>query len=123
MARQNYELGLGIIEEHLDLANAVADLAEDTFSADATRAIVDAKTPEKFPPFWKALVDYELLGLHVAEELGGSGGGLTTLAVALEALGRHALPGAFTPTVLASALLEAAGGDAAVLVPPPRASA
>src|SRR5690349_6352343 len=110
MARQQYELGLGIIEEHLDLANAVADLAENVFTADAVRAIVDAKKPEKFPPFWKSLVEYELLGLHIAEELGGSGGGLTTLAVALEALGRHALPGAFTSTVLASALLQASGG-------------
>lgn len=112
MARQNYELGLGIIEEHLDLANAVADLAENVFTADAVRAIVDAKKPEKFPPFWKSLVEYELFGLHISDELGGSGGGLTTLAVALEALGRHALPGAFTQTVLASALLQAAGGSA-----------
>lgn len=118
MARQTYELGLGIIEEHLDLANAVADLAESTFTADAIRALVDAKQPEKFPPFWKSLVSYELLGLHISEELGGSGGGLTTLAVALEALGRHALPGAFTPTVHASALLQAAGGEATALIPP-----
>jgi alkylation response protein AidB-like acyl-CoA dehydrogenase len=117
MARQNYELGLGIIEEHIDLATAVADLAESIFTADAIRAIVEAKKPEKFPPFWKSLVDYELLGLHISEDLGGSGGGLTTLAVALEALGRHALPGAFTPTVLASALLQASGGDANALIP------
>jgi alkylation response protein AidB-like acyl-CoA dehydrogenase len=117
MARQNYELGLGIIEEHIDLATAVADLAESIFTADAIRAIVEAKKPEKFPPFWKSLVDYELLGLHISEDLGGSGGGLTTLAVALESLGRHALPGAFTPTVLASALLQAASGDANALIP------
>ncbi|GAB2982400.1 acyl-CoA dehydrogenase [Nocardioides montaniterrae] len=110
MARQPYELGLGITEEHIDLANAVADLAESVLSTDAIRSIVDAKATEKFPPFWKALVDYELLGLHISEELGGSGGGLTTLAVALEALGRHAIPGAFTPTVHASALIQAAGG-------------
>ncbi|RJS46015.1 acyl-CoA dehydrogenase [Nocardioides cavernaquae] len=117
MARQNYELGLGIIEEHIDLATAVADLAESIFTADAIRAIVEAKKPEKYPPFWKSLVDYELLGLHISDELGGSGGGLTTLAVALEAVGRHALPGAFTPTVLASALLQAAGGEATALIP------
>ncbi len=118
MARQNYELGLGIIEEHLDLATAVADLAESVFSPETIRGEVDAKEAEKLPPFWKSLVDYELLGLHVSEELGGSGGGLTALAVALEALGRHAMPGAFTPTVLASALLQADGGQAATeLVP------
>ena len=117
MARQNYELGLGIIEEHVDLATAVADLAENVFSADAVRAIVDARKPEKFPPFWKSLVDYELLGLHISDEYGGSGGGLTTLAVALEALGRHAIPGAFVPTVLASGLIQAAGGEATALLP------
>jgi 3-oxochol-4-en-24-oyl-CoA dehydrogenase len=117
MARQTYELGLGIVEEHIDLATAVADLAERTFTADAIHAIVEAKKPEKFPPFWKSLMEYELLGLHISDELGGSGGGLTTLAVALEALGRHALPGGFTPTVLASALLQAAGGEAHALVP------
>ncbi|MDO7867086.1 acyl-CoA dehydrogenase [Nocardioides jiangxiensis] len=117
MARQNYELGLGIIEEHVDLAAAVADLAESAFSADAIRTIVDAKATEKFPPFWKSLVDYDLLGLHVSEVHGGAGGGLTTLAVALEALGRHAVPGAFVPTVLASALIEAAGGAPTSLLP------
>lgn len=117
MARQNYELGLGIIEEHVDLATAVADLAEDVLSAGAIRAIVDAKASEKLPPFWKSLVDYDLLGLHVSEEHGGAGGGLTALAVALEALGRHAVPGAFVPTVLASALIEAAGGEATALLP------
>ncbi|GAB4003193.1 acyl-CoA dehydrogenase [Nocardioides ultimimeridianus] len=117
MTRQPYELGLGITEEHIDLANAVADLAESVLSTDAIRSIVDARTPERFPPFWKALVDYELLGLHVSEDLGGSGGGLTTLAVALEALGRHAVPGAFTPTVHASALIQAAGGAATAYLP------
>ncbi|HWU21000.1 MAG TPA: acyl-CoA dehydrogenase, partial [Nocardioides sp.] len=121
MTRQHYELGLGITEEHVDLANAVADLAESVLSHDAVRSIVDAKAPEKFPPFWKALVDYELLGLHIAEDLGGSGGGLTTLAVALEALGRHAIPGAFPPTVHASALIQAAGGTGRGLLAGPLA--
>jgi alkylation response protein AidB-like acyl-CoA dehydrogenase len=108
MARQNYELGLGIAEEHIDLANAVADLADSLLPSDVVRAAIDG-ADEKFPTFWKALVDYELLGLHIAEEHGGSGGGLLTQAVALEALGRHAIPGPYVPTVLASAFLQAAG--------------
>ena len=118
MARQSYELGLGLTEEHVDLANAVADLAESVITTDVVRRDIDSPTEEKLPVFWKALVDYDLLGLHVDESYGGAGGGLLTLAVALEALGRHAAPGPFVPTVLTSAVLQADGGAvASELVP------
>ncbi|MFT4299667.1 MAG: acyl-CoA dehydrogenase [Aeromicrobium sp.] len=109
MSRQQYELGLGLTPEHVDLASAVADLADSVIAPDAVRAVVEAKGEPEQPPFWKALVDYDLLGLHVDEAHGGSGGGLMTLAVALEALGRRAIPGSYVPTVLASALLQAGG--------------
>ncbi len=114
MARQAYELGLGLTDEHIALADAVADLADSVVTTDVVRKDIDAATEEKFPGFWQSLVGYDLLGLHVAEESGGSGGGLLTLAVALEALGRHAAPGPFVPTVLASALIQADGGKQAV---------
>ncbi|MFW6868425.1 acyl-CoA dehydrogenase [Nocardioides sp. CPCC 206347] len=114
MSRQSYELGLGLIDEHVALANAVADLAASVIPAAAVRKDIDAGSEEKFPAFWPSLVDYDLLGLHVAEESGGAGGGLLTLAVALEALGRHAAPGPFVPTVLASAFIQADGGKQAV---------
>ena len=51
-----------------------------------------------------------MLGLHLPEEHGGQGFGLPELAVALEELGRALVPGASLPTVLASAVLAAAGG-------------
>src|SRR4051794_1782533 len=54
-----------------------------------------------------------LLGLHVPEEYGGSGGELTDLVVAVEELGRAVTPGPFVPTVVASAVLVAAADDAA----------
>jgi len=117
MARQHYELGLGLTEEHVALANAVADLAESVLTTDVVRREIGART-EKFPVFWKSLVDYDLLGLHLDEAYGGAGGGLLTLAVALEALGRHAIPGPYVPTVLASALLQADGGAAATALLP-----
>jgi alkylation response protein AidB-like acyl-CoA dehydrogenase len=118
MARQSYELGLGLTEEHVDLAHAVADLAESVITTDAVRRDIDSPTEERLPVFWKALVDHDLLGLHVEESYGGAGGGLLTLAVALEALGRHAAPGPYVPTVLASAVLQADGGEvAAELLP------
>jgi alkylation response protein AidB-like acyl-CoA dehydrogenase len=117
MARQSYELGLGLTTEHVALADAVADLAESVITPEAVRKDIDATTEEKFPEFWKSLVDYDLLGLHVEETHGGAGGGLLTLAVALEALGRHAAPGPFVPTVLASALIQADGGKTTALLP------
>src|SRR5206468_7311086 len=52
-----------------------------------------------------------LLGLHLPESLGGQGYGLPELAIAVEELGRSLLPGAFLPTVLASAILHSAVGD------------
>ncbi len=114
MARQSYALGLGLTEEHVDLAQAVADLADRVITTEAVRKDIDAPNAVKLPAFWSALVDNELLGLHVAEEHGGSGGGLLTLAVALEALGQHAAPGPFVPTVLASAFVQADAGKQAV---------
>ena len=55
-----------------------------------------------------ALAAQGLLGLHLPEESGGQGYGLSELAVALEELGHALVPGGFLPTVLASALLAAA---------------
>src|ERR1039458_6192465 len=62
-----------------------------------------------------ALARQGLFGLHLPEESGGQGYGLSELAVALEELGQALVPGGFLPTVLASAVLAAArpgdGGD------------
>ena len=59
------------------------------------------------------------LGLHLPEEHGGSGYGLEELVVVVEELGRAVAPGPFVPTVIASAILAAAGDDAtkAALLP------
>ena len=70
------------------------------------RALLDAET-EALPPFWPELAEMGWLGLHLPEEVGGSGYGLAELTVVLEALGRHITPGPFLPTVSASAILDA----------------
>ena len=49
--------------------------------------------------------------MHVPEEFGGSGYGLSELAVVLEELGRAVAPGPFLGTVMASALIDRAGDD------------
>ena len=45
------------------------------------------------------------------EDLGGSGFGLAETLVVAEQMGRHLAPGPFVPTVIASAVLAAAGPD------------
>ena len=60
------------------------------------------------------------LGLHVPEEHGGSGYGLEELVVVVEELGRAVAPGPFVPTVIASAVLAAAGDDATKATLPAR---
>ncbi|WP_027502598.1 acyl-CoA dehydrogenase [Rhodococcus sp. UNC363MFTsu5.1] len=118
MARNSYELGLGLSEEHAALADSVSAFAERTITAGQVRAAVEAKSEAKFPEFWQALVDQDLLGLHVPEAHGGQGGGLLTLAVALEALGRNISPGPFVPTVLSCAVLAAADSKVGIEVLP-----
>src|SRR5262249_22711270 len=67
---------------------------------------------EPRPDLWAEYASLGWLGLHVSEEHGGAGAGLEELVVAVEELGRALAPGAFVPTVIASAVLEAAGDDA-----------
>ncbi|MBS1837319.1 MAG: acyl-CoA dehydrogenase, partial [Actinobacteria bacterium] len=50
-------------------------------------------------------------GLHLPEEVGGSGYGLDELVVVVEETGRALLPGPFVPTVIASATVDATGSS------------
>src|SRR4051812_36932707 len=63
------------------------------------------------PPFWDDIATVGWLGLHLPEDVGGSGYGLAELAVVLEELGRACAPGPFLPTVLASAVIDRLGDD------------
>jgi 3-oxochol-4-en-24-oyl-CoA dehydrogenase len=107
---------LGLTEEHLQLAETVRAWAQRHCPVEAVRAAADgadsgsARYLESLAP---GLAEQGLLGLHVPEEDGGQGYGLPELAVAVEQLGRALVPGAFLPTVLASAALVAARAAAA----------
>ena len=103
---------LGLSEEHRHLAETIRSWAQRNCPAEEVRAAADgqdsgsARYLESFGP---SLADQGVLGLHLPEEDGGQGFGLTELAVALEELGRALVPGAALPTVLASAVLTATG--------------
>src|SRR5271170_3453789 len=104
-------MSIAISEEHRALAQSVADFLTNHESRAAARSLLEAEA-EAVPAFWAELGSLGLLGLHVPEELGGSGFGLPETLVVAEQMGRHLAPGPFVPTVITSAVLAAAGpGD------------
>jgi alkylation response protein AidB-like acyl-CoA dehydrogenase len=107
-------MALGLTEEHRQLADSVRAWAARHSPPEVTRAIVNGTTDglaHYANALRPSLADQGLLGLHVPETDGGQGFGLPELTVAVEELGRALAPGAFVPTVLASAVLAAAGAD------------
>jgi 3-oxochol-4-en-24-oyl-CoA dehydrogenase len=109
---------LGLTEEHLQLAEAVAAWAQRHCPPDVVRAAADG--PDSGSAHYLAslapgLAEQGLLGLHVPDEDGGQGFGLPELAVAVEELGRALVPGAFLPTVFASGVLVSADAGGKLL--------
>src|ERR1700719_4946030 len=103
-------MSIAITEEHRALAQSVADFLTNHQSRAAARSLLDAEA-DTLPAFWAELASLGLLGLHVPEDLGGSGFGLAETLVVAEQMGRYLAPGPFVPTVIASAVLAAAGSD------------
>jgi alkylation response protein AidB-like acyl-CoA dehydrogenase len=111
-------MSIAITEDHKALADVVADFCSKHDLRGQARVLLDAD-PEELPTTWPAMADLGWLGLHVAEEHGGSGFGLPELVVVVEQLGREIAPGPFVPTVIASAAIAAAAtaDQAARLLP------
>ncbi|MFS8585625.1 MAG: acyl-CoA dehydrogenase [Acidimicrobiia bacterium] len=105
-------MSLAITDEHRALADTAADFLARHDARAAARALLEAPE-EALPAWWDDLVALGWLGLHVPEEHGGSGFGIEELVVVVEQMGRALAPGPFVPTVVASAVLAAVGGDAA----------
>jgi 3-oxochol-4-en-24-oyl-CoA dehydrogenase len=101
---------MSITEEHRALAQTVASLLAKHKALAAARDLLES-SDETLPGFWTELAGLGLLGLHLPEELGGSGFGLPELLVVAEQLGRYVTPGPFVPTVITSTVIAAAGSD------------
>ncbi|MGW1837649.1 acyl-CoA dehydrogenase family protein [Streptomyces sp. NPDC002067] len=109
-------MGIGITQEHRDLAEAVRGWAARTAPPEAVRATADAAgsgTPGDAarPAHWDDLAAQGLLAPHLPERLGGGGGTALDLAVVLEELGAALFPGPYLPSALAAALLHHGGAD------------
>ncbi len=110
-------MALGLTEEHLDLAAAIRGWAQRNCPPEVMRAAAngpDSGSERYRESLQPGLAEQGVLGLHLPEEHGGQGYGLPELAVALEELGRALVPGAYLPTVFASAALAMAGAAADV---------
>ncbi|HEX5189383.1 MAG TPA: acyl-CoA dehydrogenase [Streptosporangiaceae bacterium] len=101
-------MSIAIADEHRALAQTVSDFLDKHGARAAARALLTAET-EELPSFWSELSGLGWLGLHLPEEHGGSGFGLPELVIVAEEMGRAVAPGPFVPTVIASAVLAAAG--------------
>ena len=105
-------MSIAITEDHRALADTAADfLAKRDARGDARALLETADEPK--PTWWDDLAGLGWLGLHVPEADGGSGYGLEELVVVVEQLGSAVAPGPFVPTVIASAVIDAAGDSAA----------
>ena len=104
-------MAIGVSEDHEALAAAIRGWAERAGVRAAAREALEG--PESRPSWWTGLAEQGLLGLHVPEELGGSGAGGVELAVSVEELARSLAHGPSLPTVLASLLITRSGGTAA----------
>jgi len=103
-------MSIAISAEHRTLAQTVSGFLADHQSRAAARDLLEAG-PDGRPGFWAGLAGLGLLGLHIPEQLGGSGFGLPETLVVAEQMGRHLAPGPFVPTMITSAVLAAAGPD------------
>ncbi|MEY2452631.1 MAG: hypothetical protein QOD92_2205 [Acidimicrobiaceae bacterium] len=101
---------LGISDDHVALHETARRWVTNHCPPDVPRALLDG-APETLPPFWDDIAALGWLGLHLPEDVGGSGYGLAELAVVLEELGRVCAPGPFLPTVLASAAIDRLADD------------
>jgi 3-oxochol-4-en-24-oyl-CoA dehydrogenase len=99
---------IAITDEHRALAQTVSEFLTARGARSAARNLLEADT-ERLPDFWGELGELGWLGLHLPESVGGSGFGLPELMVVVEQFGRAVAPGPFVPTVIASAVLAAAG--------------
>jgi 3-oxochol-4-en-24-oyl-CoA dehydrogenase len=111
-------MSIAITEDHRALAQTASDFLLKRDARRLARELLEA-ADEPMPVLWDDLINLGWLGLHLPEAHGGSGYSLEELVVVVEELARSVAPGPFVPTVIASAVIAAAGDEAiqARLVP------
>src|SRR5262249_1861147 len=95
-------------DDQVALRDAARDLLDGRAAPWAVRAFAEQTAPCD-EALWAAMVEQGWLGVAVPEADGGLGLGLVELAVLLEALGGHAAPAPYLPTVLVAGAYQRAG--------------
>ena len=103
-------MSIAITEDHRSLAETVRSFADKRNLRGAARERLES-SDDVLPEFWSEFAELGWLGLHLPEDVGGSGYGIDELVVVVEELARAVAPGPFVPTVIASAVIAAAGDD------------
>src|SRR5437764_5549507 len=103
-------MSIAITEDHRALAATASELLRKREARVAARELLEA-AEEPMPALWEDMVNLGWLGLHLPEEHGGSGYSIEELVIVVEELGRAIAPGPFLPSVIASAVVAAAGDD------------
>ncbi|QRY62962.1 acyl-CoA/acyl-ACP dehydrogenase [Gordonia sp. PDNC005] len=83
---------------HTDLAQTVDDILERAGGVTVARAWADNGDTAPALAVYRQLAEAGITGLIVPDEIGGSGAGATEMVVALERIGRAALPGPVAET-------------------------
>jgi 3-oxochol-4-en-24-oyl-CoA dehydrogenase len=103
-------MSIAITEDHRSLAETVRSFTEKRNLRGAARERLESPD-DPLPDFWAELAELGWLGLHLPEEVGGSGYGIEELVIVVEELARAVAPGPYVPTVIASAVIAGAGDD------------
>lgn len=103
---------IGISDDHVELADAFGKWAGSLAGIEAARRAEDDPVAE-FAEQSRAVADMGLAGIAVPDDLGGAGGALLDLAVALEAAAASLVPGPLLGTAVASVALGDAAGPVA----------
>jgi 3-oxochol-4-en-24-oyl-CoA dehydrogenase len=103
-------MSIAITEDHRSLAETVRSFADKRDLRGLARERLESPD-DSLPDFWSELAELGWLGLHLPEEVGGSGYGIEELVIVVEELARAVAPGPFVPTVIASAVIARGGDD------------
>ncbi len=103
-------MSIALTADQKALAEAVAGFTAHHAESASIRAAFEDLAAGVRPTSWRALVDQNLLGLHLPVEFGGDGAGLVELAIVLEETAFGLLPGPLLPTVLSSVVISRHGG-------------
>jgi alkylation response protein AidB-like acyl-CoA dehydrogenase len=97
-------MSIGISDEHVELAASLRKWAEGCRGADAVRA-AEADPAASFGEVWQAAAAMGVPTIGLPEAVGGGGGSVVDVAVALEACAHQLLPGPLLGTAVAVVVL------------------